>query len=55
MWNMLHVTYLYPIIFRWLLGFWKNLCTPIEEDENTLSNYNSRRKRQRKNSDRAFI
>ena len=31
MWNMLHVTYLAPIILRWFLGFWKNCATPSKK------------------------
>ena len=27
-WSLLHVTLLPPWIFRWLLDFWKCLCTP---------------------------
>jgi hypothetical protein len=47
----LHVTYLTPIILRWFLGFGKKkLYTPIEEDENILSNSNSRKKGTKKES-----
>jgi hypothetical protein len=27
-WHLLHITHLAPRILRWLLDFWKNLCTP---------------------------
>lgn len=28
-WNLFHITLLAPSIMRWLLEFWKKLCTPV--------------------------